>query len=153
MFRKFRYRILIIAFLVLIWWLLRQPAEEKNLPLSPTEIIVPPDEIETPIMVKQAERKTVPPTPAAAGKPKVSPKASVQRTSKAKPQPADDLTRITGIGPKISTILKQAGVSTFSQLTNMQPADIKRILDEAGIRFANPQTWPEQARQEQAGKL
>lgn len=57
----------------------------------------------------------------------------------------DDLRRIEGIGPKISSLLQEAGVSTFAQLAATGITDLKGILSAAGMRFANPGTWPEQA--------
>ncbi len=59
---------------------------------------------------------------------------------------SDDLKIIEGIGPKINSILKNAGVNTFSQLSELQPEKIMEILTDAGIRLADSTTWPEQAR-------
>jgi predicted flap endonuclease-1-like 5' DNA nuclease len=63
----------------------------------------------------------------------------------------DDLEIIEGIGPKISGVLRQAGVITFSQLAAMEPARITEILHAANMRLADPKTWPEQARLAAAG--
>jgi predicted flap endonuclease-1-like 5' DNA nuclease len=59
----------------------------------------------------------------------------------------DDLTRIEGIGPKISALLNQNGLHTFAQLAAGSVQQLQSILDSAGPRFrlADPQTWPEQA--------
>ena len=57
----------------------------------------------------------------------------------------DDLTIIEGIGPKISTVLMDAGIITYAQLADMDITTIKEILTEAGVRIAIPDTWPEQA--------
>jgi len=57
----------------------------------------------------------------------------------------DDLTRIEGIGPKISSVLQEKGMLTFSQLANSDVEQLNQILDQAGIRIADPTTWPEQA--------
>ena len=57
----------------------------------------------------------------------------------------DDLTKIEGIGPKINTTLQEAGIQTFSQLAASKPETLKKILTNAGIRVAFPDTWPEQA--------
>ncbi len=61
---------------------------------------------------------------------------------------ADDLRIIEGIGPKISQLLNEAGISTFAQLASADIEDLRRILANAGSRFrlAKPDTWPEQAR-------
>jgi predicted flap endonuclease-1-like 5' DNA nuclease len=59
----------------------------------------------------------------------------------------DDLRRIEGIGPKISNILVEAGITTFSQLAASSVEDLREILAGAGLRgLANPSSWPEQAR-------
>lgn len=60
------------------------------------------------------------------------------------PEP-DDLTRIEGIGPKISGLLQDAGITTFSQLANADVEQLKEMLLEAKLRIADPTTWPEQA--------
>jgi predicted flap endonuclease-1-like 5' DNA nuclease len=57
----------------------------------------------------------------------------------------DDLLRIEGIGPKVSTIVVAAGITTFAELADTAVERLQAILDEAGIHTANPSTWPEQA--------
>ena len=67
----------------------------------------------------------------------------------------DNLTRIEGIGPKISGVLQAAGILTFAQLADTDPARITEILvaeDERLGRIAKPDTWPEQASLAAAGK-
>jgi predicted flap endonuclease-1-like 5' DNA nuclease len=64
------------------------------------------------------------------------------------PPASDKLTRIEGIGPKISSVLQEAGITTFAQLADATPEQIEQILAEADPRLprlANPATWPEQA--------
>lgn len=64
------------------------------------------------------------------------------------PPPADDLTRIEGIGPRIAEVLHQAGIRTFSQLAAAETGQIEQILEQADPRLrrlADPTTWPEQA--------
>ena len=65
-------------------------------------------------------------------------------TSEVPPEP-DDLMKIEGIGPKINTTLQEAGIRTFAQLAGSEPATLKQILVDAGIRIGYPDTWPEQA--------
>jgi predicted flap endonuclease-1-like 5' DNA nuclease len=64
----------------------------------------------------------------------------------------DDLRVIEGIGPKISAILLEAGIRTYTQLAATEVERLQSILEEAGIRIANPSTWPEQAKLAAAGK-
>ena len=57
----------------------------------------------------------------------------------------DDLTRIEGIGPKINSLLQEAGISSFAQLADTDISKLDEILNTAGITIADPKTWPEQA--------
>lgn len=58
----------------------------------------------------------------------------------------DDLKKIEGIGPKIAGILNAAGIATFAQLASTDVATLEKIVrEDAGIRIAHPETWPEQA--------
>jgi predicted flap endonuclease-1-like 5' DNA nuclease len=58
---------------------------------------------------------------------------------------ADDLTRIEGIGPKIASLLSENGITTFRQLGSADLTVLNSLLENAGLQFANPTTWPEQA--------
>lgn len=58
----------------------------------------------------------------------------------------DNLRIIEGIGPKIESVLKSAGVRTLRQLSEMSADSIQAILTANNLRLANPETWPEQAR-------
>jgi predicted flap endonuclease-1-like 5' DNA nuclease len=58
---------------------------------------------------------------------------------------ADDLTRVEGIGPKISHVLREAGILTYAQLAGTGLNELELMLHKAGIRLADPGTWPEQA--------
>jgi large subunit ribosomal protein L17 len=101
--------------LALILWLLRRRAREESRPDIRIEITAPPH---------PAEAVTpAPPAPAA----------------------PDDLRRIEGIGPKISSVLQGAGITTFAQLAAADAAQLRQILRGAGVRVADPTTWPEQA--------
>jgi uracil permease len=64
----------------------------------------------------------------------------------------DDLTKIEGIGPKISTVLRQAGIGCYSDLADMTVERLKEILKEANLVLVNPGSWPEQARLATQGK-
>lgn len=58
----------------------------------------------------------------------------------------DDLELIEGIGPKIASVLREAGISTFAQLAREEPGNLKMILEKAGMRLADPASWPGQAK-------
>lgn len=59
---------------------------------------------------------------------------------------SNDLTKIEGIGPVIGKLLNEAGIVTFRQLADCNPADLRGILESAKIYYADPDTWPKQAR-------
>jgi predicted flap endonuclease-1-like 5' DNA nuclease len=60
--------------------------------------------------------------------------------------PADDLTMIEGIGPKIASALYSAGVDTFRRLAALSPEAIEQMVRDAGIRLTyRPTSWPRQA--------
>ncbi|MCL4138394.1 UNVERIFIED_CONTAM: hypothetical protein GTU68_040520 [Idotea baltica] len=60
---------------------------------------------------------------------------------------ADDLKKIEGIGPKIASILNEAGVMTFADLAGADVDKLKEVLEAAGSRYKShdPSTWPRQA--------
>jgi predicted flap endonuclease-1-like 5' DNA nuclease len=69
------------------------------------------------------------------------------------PVKPDDLTTISGIGPKIAALLQEQGLKTFSQLAAATPDWLREILQSANFRLADPASWPEQARLAAAGKV
>jgi len=84
-----------------------------------------------------------PEQPAPAARP-AAPPPSPQPTPPSEP---DDLKVIEGIGPKIASLLANAGITTFAQLAAADVGRLKQILKDAGLeRLADPTTWPEQAR-------
>ena len=66
----------------------------------------------------------------------------------------DDLKIIEGVGPQIEKILKAGGLSTWKQVSEATPEQIKELLTEAGARYrlANPVSWPRQAELAADGK-
>ncbi len=63
------------------------------------------------------------------------------------PDAEDDLKVIEGIGPKLESVLKQAGIKTYRDLAARSVEELQAILDTAGVaRISNPQTWAEQAK-------
>ena len=71
------------------------------------------------------------------------------------PLPADDLKRIKGVGPKLETLLKSLGVTSFSQIAAWDDDEIDRIDAQLGA-FAGRirrDDWPAQARYLAAGDM
>ncbi|HMC97663.1 MAG TPA: helix-hairpin-helix domain-containing protein [Flavobacteriales bacterium] len=60
----------------------------------------------------------------------------------------DDLKLVEGIGPKIAEQLTRHGLKTWADIAAAKPAQIKKVLEEAGDRFHlhDPSTWPEQCK-------
>ncbi len=60
----------------------------------------------------------------------------------------DDLTAVVGIGPKISQLLVNRGITTWNILSETSSEYLKEILDNDGgedYRIHDPSTWPHQA--------
>ncbi len=66
----------------------------------------------------------------------------------------DDLKKVEGIGPKIEELLKNAGIQSYTSLSETTPERIREILESAGSRYKvhDPTTWPEQAKMAAAGE-
>ncbi len=60
---------------------------------------------------------------------------------------ADDLTVVDGIGPKIEDQLRAHGIDSFVKIACLSVDDLLDILERGGpsFRFANPESWPQQA--------
>ncbi len=61
----------------------------------------------------------------------------------------DDLSFLDGIGPKVSAVLRFAGITSFSRLASTDIDKIREILEAENpnlLRLTDPSTWPEQAR-------
>jgi predicted flap endonuclease-1-like 5' DNA nuclease len=99
----------------------------------------------------RSKEKVAPTTEAEAGASYSVTAAPAPAEEPAPPMP-DDLTRIEGIGPKISSLLQAAGIMTFAQLAAAEVDRLDHIVRDAGITIADPGTWPEQARLAAAGE-
>jgi len=142
----------VLLLLVLLWWLFsgrERPSAEapthtthETAHETPTEAApAAPVEVAAPA---PAPVEVVAETPVAAA---AEPEAAAEA-----PIPPDDLEIIEGIGPKIASVFKAAGIVTFQQLAQADPAHLETVLREAGLRLADPTTWPEQARLAAAGQ-
>ena len=72
----------------------------------------------------------------------------VKKPAKVKKVKEDDLKIIEGVGPKLESILKEAGISDLRVLSNASVESLQEILEGAGSRYKmfNPTTWPKQAK-------
>jgi predicted flap endonuclease-1-like 5' DNA nuclease len=72
--------------------------------------------------------------------------ASKSKAPKAKAAPPDDLTQLNGIGPRISSILSDGGVTTYAELEHTDPSDLRKIIAQGGaLPPSSLDTWPTQA--------
>jgi len=123
MFRRLWLRMAVFSMLILLWCLINQlKKEQKEQPQLEIDI--------------NAEGK-IQPSPAST-QPEVF---AVQE----KIQEPDDLTQISGIGPKISAILQDAGITNYAQLAGADEDEIRKILSEEGLRMGDPESWIQQA--------
>ena len=132
MLRNFVKKIGLVAVVGLVWWWLSRNRKEEALQQIQPEITVPvyeEEEVEPEIIT------TI-----------VAPTDDAEMASE-----PDDLTRLNGIGPKISKILQSATITTYSQLAQMDSAQIQAVLEASDIRLARFETWPEQAKLAAAG--
>ena len=67
---------------------------------------------------------------------------------------ADDVTKVEGIGPKISEIFQNSGINTFGDLAEKSEDELREILTDAGSKYAskNPASWPKQAKMAAKGQ-
>jgi predicted flap endonuclease-1-like 5' DNA nuclease len=74
-----------------------------------------------------------------------TPKAAATPASSA-PTQVDDLTQLSGIGPRMSSILADAGVTSYSGLHHTSADELRRIVSAAGVLPPSSlDTWPTQA--------
>ena len=84
-------------------------------------------------------------------KPAAAPVASKAKVSK---EQKDDLKKIEGVGPKIESLLAEAGIVSFADLAKADAKALKTVLEKAGSRYKmhDPSTWPQQAKLALEGK-
>jgi small subunit ribosomal protein S2 len=123
MFRRLWLRIAVFLMLILLWCLINQRKKvQKEQPQLKIKI--------------DAGEKIQPST--ASTQPEVF-------TVQDKILIPDDLTKISGIGPKISNILQDAGISNYAQLAGADEDEIRHILSQVGLRMGDPESWIQQA--------
>jgi predicted flap endonuclease-1-like 5' DNA nuclease len=75
---------------------------------------------------------------------KAKPAAASAATASA--APPDDLTQINGIGPRISAILNEGGITTFAQLQHANTGELRQIIAVGGaLPPSSLDSWPTQA--------
>lgn len=118
------YLLILVIVILVLWWALRRNAKATEVPKHEEE-----QEKTSDMPAEEFPMKT---------------ESEVPVIAEAKQM--DDLEVIEGIGPKIAAVLREAGITTFRQLAQEEPGNIKNILEKADLHLADPASWPEQAR-------
>ena len=116
-----------------------EPVVEVDVAVAePVEVISEAPVAEKP--VKKSEAKTEVKTEDKEEAPKTAPKKEDEK--------ADDLTKLTGVGPKLAEILAEGGFSTYAAMAATSVEAIRKVLEEAGSRYASkdPAPWIEEAK-------
>jgi len=59
--------------------------------------------------------------------------------------PADDLTKVRGIGPKFAATLSAAGITTYEQLAAATPDELRDIIKPSAMQKLNFESWSSQS--------
>jgi predicted flap endonuclease-1-like 5' DNA nuclease len=79
-------------------------------------------------------------------KQRASAKPAAPRTGTAAAAPPDDLTQINGIGPRLSTILNEGGITTYADLQHANTGELRQIIAVGGaLPPSSLESWPTQA--------
>ena len=72
--------------------------------------------------------------------------AAPKQAAAAAAEPSDDLTQLNGIGPRISSILNDGGITTYAQLQHANTGELRQIIATGGaLPPSSLESWPTQA--------
>lgn len=139
------------------------PAKKAAAPKAKAEAVkakaapVAKPKADAPAKVKAAPAAKVQAEDKAKAKPakKDKPKAAAKPKAAPKPVIPDNLELLKGVGPKLNTLLKSLGVTSFEQVANWSAADIRDIDSRLGT-FAgriSRDNWVDQAKLLVAGDV
>lgn len=130
--------LLILLVLYLVWLFTRKRRKEQ---VGRAEAATVPEAPQVPTVAAAQPAAPVAEVPAAeaVAVPEV-PRAPVSE------MPADDLTRLEGIGPKVAQVLASIGITTFKALAEADYDQVKQALVDAGWPYMDPAGWIEQAK-------
>ena len=146
----------IVLLLVIVWWLYTRAA--KPLPRQHR-----PDVLDAGAAPAQRNQALIDSAPAASAAYAIPPAAGTMAgvaeviaaavqdevaAAGATAAPVDDLSRIKGVGPKLSALLASLGVTSFSQIAAWTAQDMATIDAQLGSFAGRPERdqWIEQAR-------
>ena len=140
----------VVIVLIALWWLVgsgkRAEADKPAAPLEKREEI-------SPVVTGPAVAPIDVPPPVQIEPIKPEPEALVEPIHPIPAGPADELTRMKGVGPKVAALLNGLGVTRFDQIAAWSEDDVARVDSQLGAfkgRIARDQ-WIEQARLLAAG--
>ena len=67
------------------------------------------------------------------------------------PTEPDALEKLEGIGPKVTSLLNDNGITTFAQLAVTPVDKLQEILEANKLQMMHPGSWPQQAKLAAAG--
>ena len=134
--RSIRRLIIIIGFVYLILWLQKKlsgdEARDENSFLEIPSFKIPDQDTR--------QKETIARTSIS------SSKVEKQTKPVSEEQERQDLTEISGIGPKTAKVLQDANVLTFQKLATMDPVEVRSILIRSGLRSNQVEKWQKEAK-------
>ena len=106
--------------------------------------------VEVQTAVAEAPAKKAPKKEAApkAEEVKAETKVEVKEEAPKAEAAGDDLTKLTGVGPKLAEVLAEGGFTTYAEVAAASVEAIQKVLEAAGSRYASkdPAPWIEEAK-------
>lgn len=135
--------ILLLLLLIIGFFLQEEPG--PPIPKRESKMYITAASIGKALDTPQSETKAQPePEAKAASEPETRREPEPDAEIELEPRP-ENLARIEGIGPKVVTLLNNAGITTFAELAQTDVERLNQILDEGELQFMDPSSWPEQA--------
>lgn len=100
-----------------------------------------------PVVEKKARPKLTVVAPVSAPMPVTKPAPAIKAKPVTRPQKADDLKLIAGIGPKLEQVLNAKGIRSFAEIAGWSDEEIARLDAELGFNGRiGRDDWPGQAK-------
>lgn len=109
--------------------------EVPAVPTGAAPVVTSAEAVEAAEPAEAAEAAEAAPATAAAEEPAAAEAAPI----------ADDLTAISGIGPKTAEALASAGITSYAQVAAMSEDELAETARAHGARVGSAEGWPEQA--------
>ncbi len=106
-------------------------------------------EVKTEVKVEAPKKEAAPKAEAPKAEAKTEVKEEAPKAAPKKVEAkADDLTKLTGVGPKLAEILSAGGFTSYASVASASVEDIQKVLEAAGSRYASkdPAPWIEEAK-------